>query len=151
VDAKEGREIWRQRLPAPAHAPPTAADGRVFVVTIDNQLEVLAADDGRRLWSNAAASEPAGLLGGASPAVEGDVVVAAYSSGDLLAFRVENGRPLWSENLAATRRVDALSTLTDISGRPVIDRGRVYAVSHSRSMAAVDLTTRCRTRDQEIG
>src|SRR5690606_10341597 len=22
VDAKEGREIWRQRLPAPAHAPP---------------------------------------------------------------------------------------------------------------------------------
>lgn len=151
VDAKEGREIWRQRLPAPAHAPPTAADGRVFVVTIDNQLEVLAADDGRRLWNNAAASEPAGLLGGASPAVEGDVVVAAYSSGDLLAFRVENGRPLWSENLAATRRVDALSTLTDIRGRPVIDRGRVYAVSHSGRMAAIDLRTGSRVWEQEIG
>jgi outer membrane protein assembly factor BamB len=151
VDAASGAEVWRRNLPAPAHAPPTVADGRVFVVTIDNQLEVLASDDGRRLWNNAAASEPAGLLGGASPAVDGDLVAAAYSSGDLLAFRVENGRPLWTENLAATRRVDALSTLTDIRGRPVIDRGRVYAVSHSGRMAAIDLRSGTRVWEQEIG
>ena len=151
VDAAEGKEVWRQNLPAPAHSPPTVADGRIFVVTLDNQLEVLATDDGRRLWNNAGASEPAGLLGGASPAVDGDVVVAAYSSGDLLAFRVENGRPLWNENLAATRRVDALSTLADIRGRPVIDRGRVYAVSHSGLMAAIDLRTGNRVWEQDIG
>jgi outer membrane protein assembly factor BamB len=151
VDVAEGKEVWRQNIQAPAHAPPTVADGRVFIVTLDNQLEVLATDDGRRLWNNAGASEPAGLLGGAAPAVDGDVVVAAYSSGDLLAFRVENGRPLWSENLSATRRVDALSTLTDIRGRPVIDRGRVYAVSHAGRMAAVDLRTGDRVWEQEIG
>jgi outer membrane protein assembly factor BamB len=151
VDAATGKEVWRQDLPAPAHSPPTVADGRIFVVTLDNQLEVLATDDGRRLWNNAGASEPAGLLGGAAPAVDGDVVVAAYTSGDLLAFRVENGRPLWNENLAATRRVDALSTLADIRGRPVIDRGRVYAVSHSGRMAAVDLRTGNRVWEQDIG
>jgi outer membrane protein assembly factor BamB len=146
-----GKVFWGRIVPAPVHAPPTVADGRIFVVTLDNQLEVLATDDGRRLWNNAGASEPAGLLGGASPAVDGDVIVAAYSSGDLLAFRVENGRPLWSENLAATRRVDAMSTLADIRGRPVIDRGRVYAVSHSGRMAAIDLRTGNRVWEQEIG
>lgn len=151
VDAGEGKEVWRQDLPAPTHAPPTVADGRIFVVTLDNQLDVLATEDGRRLWDNAGASEPAGLLGGAAPAVDGDVVVSAYTSGDLLAFRVENGRPLWDENLSATRRIDALSTLADIRGRPVIDRGRVYAVSHSGRMAAIDLRTGNRVWEQEIG
>jgi outer membrane protein assembly factor BamB len=151
LDAATGAELWRQRLPGPTHAAPTVADGRVFVVTIDNQLEVLAADDGRRLWNNTGTAESAGLLGGAAPAVEGDVVVVPYSSGDLLAFRVENGRPLWSDSLAATRRIDALSSLTDIRGRPVIDRGRVYAVSHSGRMSAVDLRTGARVWEQEIG
>jgi outer membrane protein assembly factor BamB len=151
LGAADGTEIWRQKIAGPTHAAPSVADGRVFVVTLDNQLEVLASEDGRRLWDNAGTPETAGLLGGAAPAVEGEVVVAAYSSGDLVALRVENGRPLWTENLAATRRIDALSTLADIRGRPVIDRGRVYAVSHSGRMASIDLRTGARIWEQEIG
>ena len=95
--------------------------------------------------------ETASLLGGASPAVEGEVVVAAYSSGEIYALTVETGRPLWSDNLASTRNVDAVSTLADIRGWPVIDRGRVYAASHSGRMAAIDLRTGDRLWEQEFG
>ena len=45
----------------------------------------------------------------------------------------------------------ALSTLADIRGRPVIDRGRVYAVSHAGRMVAIDLRTGDRVWEQEIG
>ena len=69
----------------------------------------LAAEDGRRLWSHNGIPETAGLLGGASPAVEGEVVVVAYSSGELFALRVENGRAVWSDNLAAARNVNAIA------------------------------------------
>jgi outer membrane protein assembly factor BamB len=151
LDAADGRLIWRQSVVAPLRSPPTVADGRVFAVTIDNQLEVLAADDGRRLWNHTATPEPAGLVGGGSPAVEGEVVVVPYSSGELVALKVQNGRVLWSDNLAAARRTDALSALADIRGRPVIDRGRVFAVSHSGRMVAIDLRTGERVWDQEIG
>ena len=41
--------------------------------------------------------------------------------------------------------------LADIRGRPVIDRGRVFAVSHSGRMAAIDLRTGDRVWEQEIG
>jgi outer membrane protein assembly factor BamB len=127
------------------------SDGRVFAVTVDNQLEVRAASDGRALWSHSGTPESAGLLGGASPAVEGDVVVAAYSSGELVALRVENGRQLWTDSLASARRTDALSALADIRGRPVIDRGRVFAISHSGRMVAIDLRTGERLWEQDIG
>src|SRR5215467_1340885 len=127
------------------------SDGRVIVVTVDNELVALAADDGRRLWNHNAIPETASLLGGASPAVEGEVVVAAYSSGEIYALTVETGRPLWSDNLAAARSVDAVSALADIRGWPVIDRGRVYAASHSGRMVAIDLRTGDRLWEQELG
>ncbi len=106
LDAKNGKAIWRQGVIAPLRSAPTVSDGRVFAVTVDNQLEVRAASDGRALWSHSGTPESAGLLGGASPAVEGDVVVAAYSSGELVALRVENGRQLWTDSLASARRTD---------------------------------------------
>jgi len=151
LDAETGKEIWRHPVGAPVRGAPTVADGRVFVVTVENTSEAIAADDGRRLWTHTGTAENAGLLGSASPAVEGDVVVVPYMSGELFALRVENGRPLWTDNLAAARRIDAVSGMADIRGLPVIDRGRVYGISHSGRMAAIDLRTGERIWEQEIG
>jgi len=151
LDPTTGKTIWKRDIGAPVRSPPTVADGRVFVVTVENELAVLAADDGRRLWTHNAIPETASLVGSASPAVEGEVVVAAYSSGELFALTVENGRPLWSDNLATTRSVDAVSSLADIRGRPVIDRGRVFAASHSGRTVSIDLRTGERAWEQEFG
>ena len=151
LDARNGKRLWRRSVPGPLHAPPTVADGRVFAVTIDNELVVLAADDGRILWTHNGLPETAGLLGGSSPAVEGDIVVVAYSSGEIFALRVENGRVLWTDNLASARSLDALTALADIRGRPVIDHGLVFAISHSGRMVAIDLRTGDRVWEQDIG
>ncbi len=151
LDAKTKRLLWRRAVPGPVHSPPTVADGRVFAVTVDNELVVLAADDGRVLWTHNGLPETAGLLGGSSPAVEGDIVVVAYSSGEIFALQVANGRPLWTDNLASARSLDALTALADIRGRPVIDHGLVFAISHSGRMVAIDLRTGDRVWEQDIG
>jgi outer membrane protein assembly factor BamB len=151
LDAASGKEIWRRQVSAPIRGAPTVADGRVFAVTVENELEALAADDGHRLWTHNGLPETAGLLGAANPAVEGDIVVVPYSSGEIFALRAENGRPLWTDNLATARPLGALSELADIRGRPVIYRGRVYAVSHSGRMVAIDLRTGDQVWEQDIG
>jgi outer membrane protein assembly factor BamB len=150
LDPADGKVIWRKKVTAPVHSPPTVADGRIFVVTVDNELNALSTEDGKHLWSHNGIPETAGLLGGASPAVEGEIVLAPYSSGELFALRVENGRAVWSDSLAASRSVNAVAGLADIRGRPVIDRGRVFAVSHSGRMAAVDLRSGDRVWEQQI-
>ena len=150
LDPADGKVIWRTNVSAPLHSPPTVADGRVFAVTVENELNALDASEGRKLWSHNGIPETAGLLGGASPAVEGEVVLAAYSSGELFALRVENGRAVWSDNLASTRGVNAVARLADIRGRPVIDRGRVFAISHSGRMTSIDLRRGDRVWEREI-
>ncbi len=149
LEAKTGEQIWQRNFNVPFHAAPTADGGRVFAVTHDNELHVLAADDGRVLWTHQGIAEQASLLGNASPAVSGEIAVVPYSSGEIYAFRVQNGQVIWSDALTRSGTLTAMSTINDIAGRPVIDRGRVIAISHAGRLVSVDLRTgeRIWTRD----
>ncbi len=151
LDAAKGREIWRTSVSAPIRSGPTVANGRVFAVTVSNELHALSVDAGKKLWSHAGIAETAAILGGASPAVERDIVIVPHSSGEIFALRAQNGRPLWSDGLTSVRRSNAAATLSDIRGHPVIDRDWVFAVSHSGRMAAIDIRTGARVWDLDIG
>jgi outer membrane protein assembly factor BamB len=151
LDSATGAVIWRRKLSAPVRSSPTIFKGRVFATTITNELSALDTKDGSVLWSHTGISEVAGLLGGASAAAAESTVVAAYSSGEVIALRIENGRVIWSESLTALRRSDPISTLAHVRGRPVINRGQVIVTSNSGRTMAIGLTTGNRQWEQRIG
>ena len=151
IDAEDGHVLWRKQVVGPMHAAPTVRAGRVFAITIDSRLYALDARDGAEIWTYSGISEVASLLGGASPAVDAGVVVAPFSSGELIALRAENGRVLWNDSLSTARRTDVVSTMAQIRGRPIIDRGRVFAVSHGGLMVSIDLRSGQRIWQKKIG
>ncbi len=136
-----GEEIWKTALGVPIHNAPVAEAGRVFVATIDNQLHAISGFDGQSLWSHQSISEGAGIFSDTNPAVVEDVVIAPFTSGELIALRVENGLSSWSEVLVRSGRPSTLSDLKAIAARPVADGGQVIAVGHSGRMVAVDIRT----------
>ena len=140
-DARTGTEIWRSRVETPVRAAPVVNGGRVFIITVENQVVTLAADDGRQLWTYSGTSTPTILLGGTTPAVDGGVAVVAFTSGELIALRTDTGAVLWNESVVTVRRTEAAANLPDIAGRPVIDSGRVFAVGQSGLLVAIDLRT----------
>ncbi|MBM3521862.1 MAG: pyrrolo-quinoline quinone [Alphaproteobacteria bacterium] len=151
VDAATGKEQWRTTLTAPFRAGPTVANNRVLAISADNQVHALDAPTGRKLWSTAGITESAGLYGTSSPALEGTIAVATFSSGEIFAMRADNGRTVWNDSLSGVLRTDAISALADVRGLPVIDRGVVYAISHGGRMAAIDLRTGARIWEAAIG
>jgi len=151
LDPSSGAELWMQPVGDPFRAAPTATGGRVFAVTVDNQMISLSQENGDVQWRHRGIVESAGILTSTSPAVSGSVVIAPYSSGELVALRVENGTPVWSDSLTRTGNVTSLSELNDIAGRPVIDRDRVIAISHSGRMVSIDLRTGERVWTRDIG
>jgi outer membrane protein assembly factor BamB len=151
LDAETGVVIWQQAVPGPIRAAPAAANGRVYVVTLDNQTIALSAENGERLWNHSGLQEATGLIGGASPAVSGSTVIVPYSSGEIIGLLAENGRVLWSESLSSITRVDPLGDIAHIRGAPVIDRGVVFAISHSGRMIAVDLRRGVRAWEVALG
>ncbi len=151
LDPKSGAVKWRKPLPAPVRGAPTARAGRLVMITVLNTTVALAEDDGRLLWTHSGIEEETLLMGGTSPAIDGNTVVSPYSSGELFALRIENGAQLWSDTLNVLKRTNEIATLTDIRGLPVIDKGRVFAASNSDTLAAVDLATGRRLWDRTVG
>lgn len=151
LEAGTGKEIWRVKAGAPMRSAPTIGGGRVYVVNVQNESIAFSAKDGRQLWRHTGLPETAGFLGSASPAYANGVLIVAHTSGEIYALRANNGRQLWSDTIASVRRVTAVAALTHIRGHPVIDRGRVYVVSHSGRMAAIDLRTGSRVWDLDVG
>jgi len=111
------------------------------VMTQDNQIIALNGDDGASLWNESGSVAQTGVFGVAAAAAGQGTIVAGYSSGELVAYRYENGRQLWSDALARTSIATSVSTLTDIDADPIIERGRVYALGQGGRMAAYELVT----------
>lgn len=149
-DAATGTQVWRVDLGTPLRGAPAVEGGRVYVLTSDNQLFTLGAADGKTQWDATGTVEQTGLLGTAVPALAQDTVVVGFSSGELNALRVENGRVVWQDALARTGRTTALAALTDIDASPVIDRGRVFAIGHGGRMAALELATGQRVWERNL-
>jgi outer membrane protein assembly factor BamB len=141
LDAKTGALVWRVRPGGPLRGAPTVANDNVYVVTQDNQLFALNPANGATRWSGSGAVEIAGILGASSPAAAQGTVVAGFSSGELNAYRYENGQNLWQDALARTSISTSVTQLSDIDADPVIDSGRVYAVGQGGRMVAIELIT----------
>jgi len=141
LDAQTGAELWRVKPAGPLRGSPTVAFNAVYVMTTDNQIHALNIADGTPIWDKAAATGPSGVFGVAAPAAGQGTVIAGYSSGELVAYRYENGRDLWSDALARTSISTQVGTLTDVDADPIIDNGRVYALGQGGRMAAYELVT----------
>tara|TARA_Y100000590_G_scaffold220113_1_gene249161 strand:- start:7951 stop:9267 length:1317 start_codon:yes stop_codon:yes gene_type:complete len=151
MDYKTGKLLWQRNLPGPSQVAPTILDGRVYVLTIDNSLLAFATHDGAPLWEYSAVSEGTGVVGSAAPAANREVVVAAFSSGEVTALRVENGSSAWTENLDTIGRFGGIGSIADIKAAPVIDKGLLVAMNYSGRMAAMDLRSGRRIWQRDIG
>lgn len=141
INSADGSVIWKVKPAGPLRGAPTLAFGSVYVMTQDNQLYALDTQDGSVKWNKAATTGLAGVFGVAAPAAGQGTIIAGFSSGELNAYRYENGRDVWADALARTSISTSVATLSDIDADPIIDRGRVYALGQGGRMAAYELIT----------
>ena len=139
LDAGNGGKIWQVRPGGPLRGAPTVVNGTVYAMSQDNQIYSLKQADGTTNWSSAAALEIAGVFGTGAPAVAQGTVVAGFSSGELNAYRYENGRIVWQDTLSRTGVRTSVSSLSDVDADPVIDSGQVFALGEGGRMVALDL------------
>lgn len=141
LKASDGSTIWKKRPAGPMRGAPSFGNGNIYAMTADNQIFALKTSDGSTEWTEAGATELTGVFGVAAPAIAQGTVVAGFSSGELNAYRYENGRVLWGDALTRTSISTSVSSLADIDASPVLDRGRVFAVGKGGRMVSLELVT----------
>ena len=151
LKASDGSVIWKKRPGGPLRGAPSFGIGNVYAMSSDNQIFALKASDGSVEWTEAGATELTGVFGVAAPAIAQGTVVAGFSSGELNAYRYENGRVLWADALTRTSISTSVSALSDIDASPVVDRGRVFAVGKGGRMVSLELVTGQRLWEINVG
>jgi outer membrane protein assembly factor BamB len=141
LDERNGGILWKVRPGGPLRGAPSVGNNSVYVMSQDDQIYSLKESDGTTNWSQAASLEIAGVFGSASPAIGQGTVVAGFSSGELNAYRYENGRMVWQDALQRTSVRTSVSSLNDIDADPIIDSGQVIAVGQGGRMVALDIIT----------
>ncbi len=111
LDERNGGMVWKVRPGGPLRGAPSVANDAIYVMSQDNQIYSLKEGDG------------------------------GFSSGELNAYRYENGRMVWQDALQRTSIRTSVSSLNDIDADPVIDSGQVIAVGQGGRMVALDIIT----------
>ena len=151
LDAATGNEKWQHALGSPMTGAPTIKEGRIYVVSNNNEIYALRLDDGETEWSDQAISESARVLGSPSAAAVEDFVIAPFSSGEIIAYLASNGRRLWNDAISSSGRFTPISEINDIGSRPVLAGGLVFASSQSGVTIAVDGRSGARIWTKPIG
>jgi outer membrane protein assembly factor BamB len=141
LDAGTGKTLWKKAVDTQLHSAPAVGDKYVYVTDVDNQIFAFSAADGEMNWTYQAIAEPARILKAGAPVVADGMVYAPFSSGELVALNADTGQAVWDQVLAQSTRTNALSEIRDISGRPVLYNGTVFAASHSGVFQAMNTKT----------
>lgn len=141
LDATTGAVLWKKRPGGPLRGAPTVEYGQIYVMSQDNQLYALDQASGDVQWTESGTVQTTGVFGVAAPAAAQGTVIAGFSSGELTAYRYENGRNLWGDALSRTSISTSVASLSDIDADPVVDRGRVFAIGQGGRMASYELVS----------
>lgn len=122
LDARTGAERWVTRMGAGVRSAPAVGDGFVGVVDEASRLTVLASDDGRRLWRDAARRYSG------APLALGQSILAIDKDGTFRLFD-QAGHQL--REWATSERVSVADTANryDFIYGPVAGGGAIWAVN----------------------
>ncbi len=150
LDVADGHVIWRAEISSPARSAPTVAEGLIFVITLEGQLQALSASDGKFVWVHQATASNTGTIGQAGPAYANGVIVAGFESGDLAALRAESGTLVWTDNMGGVKGQASLADFGSVRAAPVIDNGLAYAIGLGGLMAALDIRSGRRVWQRDV-
>ena len=113
IALRDGKELWRQKMPSLTLTPPLVAGARVFLQSADRTVSAFDASTGRKLWVQ---KRPGDALVLGQPGIliaVGDTLVSGQS-GRLLGLNPQNGATRWDAAVAMGRGVNEVERLVDM-------------------------------------
>lgn len=141
LDAASGSELWTQDLDAPGTSAPTVRGDLVYVVARNSAAWALDVSTGRVQWQLSGTPSIANFGGGAGVAVNDEIAVFPFPSGEVVATFPQGGLRRWQSVVSGERIGKAASLVSDITGDPVIAGNRVYVGNFGGQLAVLDTFT----------
>ncbi len=141
LSASDGTERWRVELNSELLAAPVITADLVVVRTVDGKLYGLQAPDGRQRWVTDQQVPRLTLRGTSRPVIAGELVLAGFDNGRLMAVTLASGTTAWDVAVGQPRGSSELQRLIDIDSPVAVD-GTIFLRWHSRGALCAWRATR---------
>ena len=141
LDEADGTQIWLTRLTGQVLAVPAVGPGLIVFQTYDGRLHALDRESGAVQWVYDTSVPPLTLRGESSPVQIGNVVMAGFANGKLVAMDTKTGFVGWERAISEPQGRSELERLNDLDGRFWVSRTVVYAVNFQGNLVALDIRT----------
>ncbi|MBY8965804.1 outer membrane protein assembly factor BamB [Algiphilus sp.] len=135
----DGSELWRTTVSSEVVAPPASNGETVIVRTVDGRVAALSAGDGSQLWATKRTVPPLTLRGLSAPVIVGRIVISGLETGRLVAQRLDDGEPVWTQAVSVPSGRSELERIADIDAPLLVEGSTLYAMSYGGDVAALDV------------
>jgi len=128
---------WETRVVSEIRATPVIDNDQVFVRSVDGKLRSLAIADGSEQWVVSRRVPALSLTGNSKPLVHGELVLAGFDDGKLIAYDRASGKIRWESTISVPGGRTEIERLVDVDGNFVIRDGVIYVASFQGRLAAI--------------
>jgi len=139
INAKDGSELWRSRLPNVVNNIALVHKNKIYVTSTDNKISAFSLD-GKLLWRHNAAiySLVSSRLYIPSIAYQ-DKLIAITSAGDLIILNSHDGAELTGVTLATEAIIGDGSLAKGPIASPYLDQDQLYVLTGESELIKIDL------------
>jgi outer membrane protein assembly factor BamB len=135
LDAGTGATRWQVEVGGEVLSAPAINAGLVIVRTVDGKLRALRVADGTEAWSYEQPVPKLTLRGNGAPIIDGDMVLAGFDDGRVVALALSTGDLLWTAAVAPSRGRTEIERLADIDSPVHVIGQDVYVVGYQGRVA----------------
>ena len=95
-------------------------------------------NSGDTIWSHVGNIEEVSILGGSKPAIDNEILVVTYSSGEIYAFNQNDGSIVWFDN-SNSASIFSRTNVNDIQSPLTIEADTLYVPTFSEKLLVYNL------------
>jgi outer membrane protein assembly factor BamB len=137
-DAAQGKALWKVVTNGEVLTAPLVLDDMIVVRVGDNMLVAYNVVDGKQRWVYQRAQSPLALRNHAGLLLSGDLVVAGFPGGKLVAVTAKGGVQRWEASISQPKGSNELERMADIVGEPVARGTSICVAAFQGKVGCVD-------------
>ncbi|WP_201509791.1 outer membrane protein assembly factor BamB [Psychrobacter alimentarius] len=142
-DSTTGAKRWQQQLSGTVLTPALITNNRVVLSANDGFLHGLSLQTGQPVWQFATQVPAISVRGSAAPTLlDNKTALLATADGRLHAVTTDSGLPQWSRRVGVGSGSSEVERMSDVDGKPIVDKNQLFAVSYSGQLLGIDLASR---------
>jgi outer membrane protein assembly factor BamB len=131
-----GKILWTAPVRAETLAAPAIDKGVVYLESGADVVYALDAETGKQLWLyNRQVTTSLSIRATTRPVVSGEIILAGFSDGFIVALKKRDGSLLWERKLGKAAR------FRDVDATPVVDGQDIYVASFDTALYSLKLET----------